>query len=71
MTAGPPPVQLRAELATQPRGLRPAELLGALGPGLDEVRVRRTHQWIERDGARWEPLPLGATDAPRALERVS
>ena len=21
----------------------------------------RTHQWIERDGARWEPLPSGAT----------
>jgi radical SAM-linked protein len=71
ITAGPPPVQLRAELATQPRGLRPAELLAALGPGLEEVRVRRTHQWIERDGARWEPLPLGATDAPRALERAS
>ena len=70
-TPGPAPVLLRAELATQPRGLRPAELLCALGPGLEEVRVRRTHQWIERDGARWEPLPLGATDAPRALERVS
>jgi len=70
-TTGPPPVLLRAELATQPRGLRPAELLCALGPGLDEARVRRTHQWIERDGARWEPLPLGATDAPRALERAS
>jgi len=64
-------VLLRAELATQPRGLRPAELLAALGPDLEEVRVRRTHQWIERDGARWEPIPLGATDAPRALERAS
>ena len=64
-------VLLRAELATQPRGLRPAELLAALAPGLEEVRLRRTHQWIEHDGARWEPIPLGATDAPRALERAS
>jgi radical SAM-linked protein len=67
----PATVLLRAELATQPRGLRPAELLAVLAPGLEEVRVRRTHQWIERDGARREPLPLGATDAPRAMERAS
>jgi radical SAM-linked protein len=54
---GRPCVSLVAELATQPRGLRPAELLAALSPTLDEVRVRRTHQWILRaDGARHEPL---------------
>ena len=65
---------LAAELATQPRGLRPAELLVALAAGLEEGSVRRLHQWIQRDGARWEPipLPLDATDAPPApLERVS
>ena len=65
---------LQAELATQPRGLRPAELLAALAPKLEERSVRRLHQWIQRDGARWEPipLPLDATDAPPApLERVS
>ena len=65
---------LLAELATQPRGLRPAELLAALDPDLEEGSVRRLHQWIQRDGARWEPipLPLDATDAPPApLERVS
>ena len=65
---------LRAELATQPRGLRPAELLVALAPDLEEGSVRRLHQWIQRDGARWEPipLPLDATDAPPApLERAS
>ncbi|MDQ3107017.1 MAG: TIGR03936 family radical SAM-associated protein, partial [Actinomycetota bacterium] len=39
-------VRFGAELATQPRGLRPAELLTALGDSLEEVRVRRTHQWI-------------------------
>jgi len=50
-----------AELATQPRALRPAELIGAVWPTVDDVRALRTHQWIERDGARWEPLP---SDAP-------
>jgi radical SAM-linked protein len=67
-----------AELATHPRTLRPGELLAALSLGspggitLHEGHVRRTHQWIERDGARWEPLlPLGATDAPHAKARAS
>ncbi len=47
---------LRAELATQPRGVRPKELLEGLGAELSLARARRTHQWIERDGARREPL---------------
>jgi radical SAM-linked protein len=76
---GRPCVLLAAELATQPRGLRPAELLAALSPDgeLEEVRVRRTHQWISRaDGARDEPLALpeaAVADAPpvQLLERVS
>ena len=64
---------LRCELGTQPRGLRPAELLRALDPSLEEGRVRRTHQWISRDGAREEPLLVDATAAPQApeLEPVS
>jgi radical SAM-linked protein len=63
---------LRCTLATQPRGLRPSELLTALRPGLEEARVRRLHQWIERDGATREPIPLAATDAPpHALLRAS
>ena len=62
---------LGTELATHPRGVRPRELLEALGPDLEAGVVRRTHQWIERDGARWEPLPPGATHAPHALERAS
>lgn len=65
-------VTLAAELATQPRTVRPSELLRALGPELEEGLVRRTHQWLERDGARREPIPLDATRAPHApLERVS
>ncbi len=60
-----------AELATQPRALRPAELIGAVWPNVEDVRVLRTHQWIERDGARREPLPFDATGALHALVRAS
>lgn len=58
---------LRAELATQPRGVRPAELIAVLGDELGEGRVCRLHQWLSVDGAREEPLPLSrhATSAPR------
>ncbi len=53
---------LRAEVATRPRGVRPRELLEAIGPGVSLSRARRVHQWIERDGARLEPL-VGRGDA--------
>jgi hypothetical protein len=56
-----------AEVATQPRGLRPGELLDACFPGFEATRVLRTHQWIERDGARREPVPVDATSLPHAL----
>jgi radical SAM-linked protein len=76
--AGPDPSQgmcLEAELACRPRTLRPSEVLLALDPGLEERQVRRTHQWILRDGARSEPLlevhPPGATAAPHVLGRAS
>lgn len=65
-----PRPQLCAVLATSGRGLRPTELVGAMFPTLDPVdvagRVVRTHQWIERDGVRQEPLPTGPV-ATRAL----
>ena len=61
-------VRLRAELATQPRALRPSELLAAIDPSLRELRVRRLTQWISRsDGAREEPLPLGAVADARHI----
>jgi radical SAM-linked protein len=57
--AGPTPrgSELVAELAVHPRSVRPAELLLALRPGLEEGRVMRTAQWIWRDDARLEPVP--------------
>jgi len=54
-------VEVESELATQPRAVRPGELVRAIDPGLEEAWVRRTNQWIERDGARG--VPLHATDA--------
>jgi hypothetical protein len=54
---------LHLTLSTQSRGARPREVLDALsahGPALDERRVLRTAQWIERAGARLEPLEADA-----------
>jgi radical SAM-linked protein len=57
------------ELRTQPRGAKPGDVLAAIASaaavpgGLAEAHVLRTHQWIERDGARHEPL--GADTRPR------
>lgn len=67
---------LDAELATQPRSLRPAELFRALDPSWREGRMLRTHQWTLVDGARCEPIPYadlgagGATSAPYAGART-
>jgi radical SAM-linked protein len=66
--------ELQAELACRPRAIRPSEVTDALASGLEARDVRRTHQWILRDGARWEPLtvaPDDATTAPHALGRAS
>ncbi|MEO5837234.1 MAG: TIGR03936 family radical SAM-associated protein [Acidimicrobiales bacterium] len=55
LSGGPGMVRLRAELAAQPKAVRPSELLAAIA--VDAVaRVRRTHQWIELEGLRSEPL---------------
>ena len=71
-----PTVVLHADLATQPRSLRPAELVRALSSDWSEARVLRTHQWTRVDGARHEPIPLGdgttgATSTVHATARAS
>jgi radical SAM-linked protein len=60
--AGDGTVRCELETSTQPRGAKPHDVLAALmqvtpavGP-LAERRVVRTHQFIERDGARLSPL---------------
>ena len=56
---------LEVEVSTQPVSVRAGEVLAALGGELAERRVLRTGQWIERGGARLEPL---AADPRRAVE---
>ncbi|MEX2100411.1 MAG: TIGR03936 family radical SAM-associated protein [Acidimicrobiia bacterium] len=54
---------LELTLSTNNRGARPREVLDALstdGIVLTERRVLRIAQWIERDGARLEPLEADA-----------
>jgi len=51
-------IVLQAEIGTQPRALRPAELIGALGPMWREQRVCRLAQWIDHDDGKVEPLAL-------------
>ncbi len=52
-------------MSTQPRGAKPGEVLAAIGDFTD-MRALRTHQWIERDGVRQEPLD--ADTRPRVPE---
>ena len=59
------PTVVEMEMSTQPRGAKPGEVLAAIGDFID-VRARRTNQWIERDGARQEPLD--ADTRPRVPE---
>lgn len=63
-------VRLLATLGTQPRAARPSELLASLEPVYRPVLVRRTRQWIEQDGARLEPLEVGAAPAQHTLVGV-
>ena len=63
---------VEAELACQPRSLRPAELVAALDPALHARRVVRIHQWTQVGGARREVIALSpaATLTPHALVRA-
>lgn len=47
---------LVADLGTKPRAVRPAEFLHLTTHPLAAGRIRRLHQWITRDGNRYEPL---------------
>jgi radical SAM-linked protein len=66
------PATVEMELVTQPRGAKPSEVVAAIaGVSPSPVtlvvgRAVRTHQWIERDGARCEPLD--ADTRPHAPE---
>ncbi len=84
LTVEPPAVTgdaltLELEVTTRPRTLRVADVVAGLramhedAATLVEHRVVRTHQWIERGGARQEPLDVhrrstALEGAARALE---
>lgn len=57
------------ECGTQP-SVRPGEVLAAIAPQWQLGHVQRTHQWIERDGVRYEPLTADAL-GDAAQERAS
>jgi radical SAM-linked protein len=59
--------RLAVEVATRPSGVRPDEVVTALGGGLALVTAHRCRQWIERGGARLEPLDAD----PRTAEAVA
>jgi radical SAM-linked protein len=61
--------RLVAELGTRPRGVRPAELAELLGTELG--LARRTCQWIERGGSKFEPLDARPAVSAVAVERAS
>lgn len=66
---------IEAELAAQPRALRPGELVDAISGdrGWSLERATRIHQWTQAGGARREviPLPPAATLASHAEVRAS
>ena len=65
-----PTGRFRAELATHPRSVRPSDLISAFGTDVVLTRACRTHQWIERDGARFEPLTLSGLGTDPVVEHA-
>ena len=63
--------RLLAELATKPRGVRPAELLAGIDPAARLVRASRCAQWIDVDGIRHEPLTIDGQVEGVAVEMVA
>jgi hypothetical protein len=59
-------VRLLADLGTQPRALRPTELLAALYPPLKAGTVCRMNQWMSQGDEREEPLTAPIAPAPSA-----
>jgi radical SAM-linked protein len=62
------PTTVVMELVTQPRSAKPGEVLAAIRGDLREMRALRTRQWIERDGARCEPLGADTRDTREGID---
>jgi len=63
-------VRLTADLGTQPRALRPDEMLAAMDPPLRARSVCRMNQWMSQGDDRIEPLSVDAAPAPLAEVRA-
>ena len=50
---------IQAELRTQPRSLRPSELIAAVKPDLTMVKLRRLKQFIDTGDNQIDPVDLG------------
>ena len=59
-------IWLSADLGTQPRALRPTELLAAADPPLTARSVCRMNQWMSQEDDREEPLMAPTVPAPSA-----
>ena len=59
-------IWLSADLGTQPRALRPTELLAAVDPPLTARTVCRMNQWMSQEDDREEPLMAPTVPAPSA-----
>ena len=59
-------IRLSADLGTQPRALRPTELLAAVDPPLTARTVCRMNQWMSQGDGREEPLMAPTVPAPPA-----
>ena len=59
-------IRLSADLGTQPRALRPTELLAAMDPPLTARTVCRMNQWMSQGDDREEPLMAPTVPAPSA-----
>ena len=60
-------VTVQAELGTQPRSLRPSELLRSLEPHLSEYKLYRRKQIVEEGGQRLDPLEVAGATQMRSL----
>ncbi|MAW92294.1 MAG: hypothetical protein CL423_02940, partial [Acidimicrobiaceae bacterium] len=60
-------VTLQAELGTQPRSLRPSELLRSMEPYLTEYKLRRRKQIVEEGARRLDPLEVAGATPMRSL----
>jgi len=60
-------IVVNAELGTQPRSLRPSELLRSIEPPLSEYKLHRRKQIVEQGAKRLDPLEVAGATQMRTL----